>query len=274
MAVTMTLQEAIDNAAEWQEAFQEAKDKYHTLRTEHQSKPLKEPKEMSKWFRKMINAQQALEWYFGYKVVDSRGNEQFIGGTIQYLAGEAQRIKERSNLGERFKNRTFDNFDKKLDISAYNAARNYANDDNLFKNKRNSLIIFGRVGSGKTHLAAAIANDCVERGVPAIFGTWQTHLERIKNEFEHTGENKALAEIKSVPLLVIDDIGKERKTEWTQSVLFDVVNYRYEHLLPIIFTTNFTADELANHCEHAVFSRMYEMSTAIETIGADYRERD
>ena len=222
----------------------------------------------------MIDAKQSLEWYLGYSVTDSCDNEQHIGGTIQHLAGEAQRIKESSNLGERFKSRTFANFDKKLDVSAYNSAKNYANDEKLFSEKRNSLIIFGKVGSGKTHLAAAIANELVERGIPVIFGTFQTHIERIKNEFEHSGENKALSEIKTIPMLVIDDIGKERKTEWTQSVLFDIVNYRYEHLLPIVFTTNFSADELANYCEHAVFSRMYEMSTAIETIGEDYRERD
>lgn len=208
-----------------------------------------------------------LEWYQGYEK-----DGVHVSGLIQKLANEAQRLKESSNLGARFSNRTFDNFDPRKDQNAFNVCRNYANDEDIFSRKRNSLMLMGGVGSGKTHLAAAIANTLIDRGIPVLFGTYSEQLEKIREEYDQTGQKKHLSMMKNTPMLVLDDIGKERKTAWTQQILFDVVNYRYEHLLPIIITTNFDADGLANHCEEAVWSRLYEMSSAVTTSGKDYRQ--
>lgn len=222
-------------------------------------------------YHDMIEAKMAVEWYLGYDEEDYYGNRIHHGGLVQKLAGEAQRLRESMNLGARFMNRTFGNFEVSRDRKAYQEAVAYTHNENIFKDKRNSLIIFGGVGSGKTHLAAAIANDFVDRGIPAMFGTYQTHLENIKNEFDNTGLRKQLSEIKNVPILVIDDIGKERKTEWTQSILFDIVNFRYEHLLPTIFTSNFNDTDFANYVGHPIWSRLNEMCTAIRTTAGDHR---
>lgn len=219
----------------------------------------------------MQDAKMAIEWYFGYAEEDAYGNTKRVGGMVQKLMNEAQRLRERMNLGTRFLDRTFSNFNSARDRNAYNEAVRYAEQENLFSDKRNGLIIFGAVGSGKTHLAAAIANDFVERGIPAMFGTFQAHLDNIKSEFDTSGQGKYLSEIKSTPILVIDDLGKERKSEWTQSILFDIVNYRYEHLLPTIFTSNFNDTEFANYCGTPVWSRLYEMCRAIRTTAGDYR---
>jgi len=202
---------------------------------------------------------------------DRYGNEILKGGLIQKLAGEAQRVKEDSNLGERFSNRTFGNFEANRDPNAFNLCRDYANNDNLFRMKKSSIVLVGGVGSGKTHLAAAIANNLIDRGIPVLFSTFSDHLEHIREEYDHTGKKEYLAKMKTVPMLVLDDVGKERKTEWTQNILFDVINYRYEHLLPVIITTNFSYDDLANYIGDAVFSRLYEMGSAIATRGKDYR---
>ena len=193
-------------------------------------------------------------------------------GVIQKLAGEAQRLKESSNLGERFGNRTFGNFDPRRDRQSYEVCHNYANDEEIFSKKRNGLMLLGGVGSGKTHLVAAISNALIDRGIPVLFATFSEHLEHIREEYDHTGQKKYLSQMKNTPMLVLDDIGKERKTEWTQQILFDVVNYRYEHLLPVILTTNFNADELANHCGAAVWSRLYETCSAVVTSGGDFRQ--
>lgn len=212
-----------------------------------------------------------LEWYYGYDGTDRHDNTIHHGGLIQKLAGAAQKLKEASNLGERFSNRTFGNFDPRRDSTAFLNCRDYANNDNLFRLKRNSLIIYGGVGSGKTHLAAAIANTLIDRGIPTLFGTFSEHLEHIREEYDHTGQKKYLSMMKNTPMLVLDDIGKERKTEWTQQILFDVINYRYEHLLPVIITSNLDFDGIGNHVGNAVFSRLYEMSGAVQTSGGDYR---
>lgn len=216
---------------------------------------------------RISEAKTMLEWYQGYE-----DNGVHVPGVIQKLANEAQRLKEASNLGERFSNRTFGNFDPRKDQNAFNICRSYANDTEIFNKKRNGLILMGGVGSGKTHLAAAVSNTLIDRGIPVLFGTYSEQLEKIREEFDKTGQKKHLSMMKNTPMLVLDDLGKERKNAWTQQILFDVVNYRYEHLLPIIITTNFDADGLANHCESAVWSRLYEMSSAIRTAGGDYRQ--
>lgn len=218
------------------------------------------------------DAKIMIEYYLGYESTNSYGETIHVPGLIQKLAGEAQRVKEASNLGERFSDRTFGNFQAMRDQKAFEACRDYANNDKLFHNKRNGLMILGSVGSGKTHLAAAISNTLMDNGVPVLFGTFSEHLEKIRAEYDHTGQKKYLAQMKNIPVLVLDDIGKEKKSAWTQQILFDVINFRYEHLLPTIITTNFDADGLANHCEQAVWSRLYEMSSAVVTRGGDYRQ--
>lgn len=197
----------------------------------------------------------------------------FHPGVIQMLSGKAQRLRANSNLGKRFLNRTFASFDAKRNKPAFDKASAYADSNKLFDDPKNSLLFIGGTGTGKTHLAAAIANLLVERGIQARFGTFQAHLDEIKKEFDTSGQKHYLDDIKGVPVLVIDDLGKERKTDWTQSILYDIVNYRYEHILPTIITTNLSADEIANHVEGAVWSRIYEMCDTIVMQGKDYRTR-
>lgn len=284
MATEMTLQEAISNATAWRGQMMEAQKVIETIEYDSPEK--------SAARRKYNEARQALEWYEGYYEIPSevkrkamaengghysreeidRRDMIFHEGLIQKLSGKAQRLKESSNLGERFLNRTFTSFEKRRDPSAFERAAAYANRDTLFSDANNSLLFIGSPGTGKTHLAAAIANRLVEIGIPARFGTFQAHLDNIKKEFDTSGQRRYLDEIRGVPMLVIDDLGQERRTDWTKSVLYDVVNYRYEHLLPMVMTTNLRPDDFANYCGTAVWSRLYEMCDTIMMNGADYRQ--
>ena len=217
-------------------------------------------------------AKMMLKWYQGEVSRNAQGDIVYQDmGIIKKIAGEAQRLKESSNLGARFLNRTFGNFETRRDPSAYQQCKAYSEREMLFSDKRNGLLIFGGVGSGKTHLAAAIANSFINRGIPVLFGTYSEHLEKLREEFDSKNRGY-LSSMKNTPVLVLDDIGKERKSEWTQQIIFDVINYRYEHLLPTIITTNFNADGLATHVGGAVWSRLYEMCSAVTTSGKDYRQ--
>ena len=244
--------------------------------------------------RKKNDAKTMLEEYLGWTehagdfiedaiAPDGRSighweKEIFHKGVIQKKLEEAERLSEESNLGERFKGRTFASFDAKRDREAFDACSRYANDPMLMVRKCNGLVLYGDYGTGKTHLAAAIANALISKGKPVLFGTFITHLENIKQEFDHVGQKTYLSKMKVTPVLVIDDLGKEKKSDWTRQVLFDVVNYRYEHLLPTIITTNLARadnfDALANHVEGAVWSRLCEMSNFVATKGTDYRQEN
>ena len=181
----------------------------------------------------------------------------------------AKKLRENSNLGIRFAHRTFESFDKGRDENAYKKCLDYV--DHFKDTERNSLLLAGGYGTGKTHLAASIANKLMDDGVPVLFDTFSGHLNKLKIEF-NGGKSVYLNQMKNVDMLVLDDIGKEKISEWSQSVMFDVINFRYEHLLPIVMTTNLKSDSLKEYLGGAVWSRLCEMCSGVMTRGEDYRQ--
>lgn len=282
----LTIEELNKRAEGFQEQLLEAETELQ--RTESHSLPWRSA------FRKRRDARQALEELLGWtehrgefiedaiapdgRSIGHWSEEIFHKGVIQKRLEEPERLLAESNLGERFKGRTFASFDAKRDREAFDACSKYANAENLLELQRNSLLIAGGYGSGKTHLAAAVCNALVGRGISVLFGTAIEHFNKIRDDFEHTGFNKHIATMKSANVLVIDDLGKEKKSDWTKQTLFDVVNYRYEHKMPIIITTNLVGEDgqdfsaLANHVEGAVYSRICEMCNIVVTKGGDYRQ--
>ena len=151
-------------------------------------------------------------------------------------AKKAERIREKSNLGERFKRRTFESFNPVFNQNAYDRCLYYS--EHYKDSERNSLLLIGTVGTGKTHLAAAISNKLMDKGIPVLFDTYSGHLNKLKDEFDRKAKREHLKLMQDIDVLVIDDVGKEKQTEWSRSVMFDVINYRYEHILPVIITSN------------------------------------
>ncbi len=189
--------------------------------------------------------------------------------TVEQLKSRAVFLRKQSNLGKRFSMRTFENFDASDNRRAYEACKRYV-DLKVYDREKNSLIICGSYGTGKTHLAAAIANQVVNKGVSVLFDTYGGHLEKIKNEFNSTGASY-LNLMRTVDMLILDDVGKEKQTEWSASVMFDVINHRYESMKPIIITSNFNSEQLEEYFGEACYSRLIEMCNAVVTQGSDKR---
>lgn len=169
--------------------------------------------------------------------------------------------------GPRTVARTFKAFEQDKQPKAYRACRQYV-DNETYKTGM-GLLLIGSNGTGKTHLAAAIANSLLEAGIPAMYDTWAGHLQMLKDEFDE-GERKHLALMKKVDLLVIDDLGKEKVTDWNAEILYEVINSRYEHRRPVIITTNCTPAELEAR-DPAVYSRICEMCDLQVMTGKDVR---
>ena len=193
-----------------------------------------------------------------------------------------------SGMGERFRQRAFETF-KETDGNrqALAFARNFTEHFDGLEKKlgRNGLFLTGGLGTGKTHLAAAIANDLLSKGHPVICMTMIDLLDRIKRTFRErdSEDGEVLGLYKRVALLVIDDIGKELPTDWAISTIYNIVNGRYEANLPIVVTTNYSGDELIarmtpkdtgdDMTARATVDRLVEMCVGVELSGESWRQK-
>jgi len=152
--------------------------------------------------------------------------------------------------------------------SAFEAARAFAETPSGW------LLIQGRFGVGKTHLAAAVANHCVGRGLPTIFLTVPDLLDNLRYTFssEDTTFEERFEQIRQAPLLILDDFGTQNTTDWAREKLFQILNYRYVNHLPLVVTTNLALDEL----EGRIRSRLLDADLVHKVVihAPDHRRPD
>lgn len=137
------------------------------------------------------------------------------------------------------------------------------------------LVLTGEYGSGKTHLAAAIANHREEAGDTTLFIVVPDLLDHLRATFNPNspiGFDRRFEEIRTAQFLVLDDLGTESATPWAKEKLFQIVNYRYAARLPTVFTTTQNIDEI----EPRLRSRMYDLRrcTIISDFAPSYRGGD
>lgn len=161
---------------------------------------------------------------------------------------------------------TFANFYDRTDVDsrqdrkglrlALAAAQEYAEDP------VNWLLFFGHHGSGKTHLAAAIANYRYSQGFPALFITVPDLLDHLRATYSpasSTSYDKRFAEIRTTSLLVLDDLGTHSATAWAKEKLYQLADYRYSARLPTVITSSLSLEQLEQQDEK-LFSRLVDRS--------------
>lgn len=152
------------------------------------------------------------------------------------------------------------------------AMQNYVEHFDEFQAQGKGLLLFGGVGTGKTFLAACVANALIDKGVPCLVTNFARIANTVQGLFE--GRQEYYDSLNKFPLLVLDDLSAERKTEYMQEIVFNVIDARYRAKLPLIVTTNLTREELMHTADityQRIFSRLFEMCTPIEIAGADRR---
>lgn len=196
-----------------------------------------------------------------------------------------QRIIGQSGMGDRFLTRTFEGFViDQGNQRAYATARRFVDTFEERRKDGKGLYLQGPMGTGKTHLAAAVANALMAMGVPVMLMTMQRILDCIKDTYDDGAEESTsdvLDQLRTATLLIIDDLGKEQPTGWAQSEIYRIVNDRYEHMRPTIVTTNYDDVALAKRLAggrsadavtaEAIVSRLREMTAAVPMTGADRR---
>ncbi|MFQ6031061.1 MAG: ATP-binding protein, partial [Dehalococcoidia bacterium] len=109
------------------------------------------------------------------------------------------------------------------------------------------LLFSGPQGCGKTHLAVGIAGEGLRGGQPVFFAFVPSLLDHLRATFSPDspiGYDELFEQIKTVPLLILDDLGAESSTAWAEEKLYQIVVHRHELRLPTVITTSFTVDEL------------------------------
>jgi DNA replication protein DnaC len=149
--------------------------------------------------------------------------------------------------------------------NAYNQAKTFA------ENREGWLLMMGRFGCGKTHLAAAIANAAIEEGISTLFLTVPDLLDWLRYAYsggELSFEDR-FEEIREIELLILDDFGTQNATAWAQEKIFQIMNHRYVNRLPTVVTSNM----LFNDFEGRIRSRLQDpnLVTIVKILAPDYR---
>lgn len=161
-----------------------------------------------------------------------------------------ERLMRLSNL-EGLQAFTFDTFDPKPAYLsrehqhslqyAYNTCSHFANQPEGW------LLIMGTYGCGKTHLAAAIAYELLQSGHSVLFQVVPDLLDHLRTSFSPGSEmtyDELFDQIRSIPILILDDLGSQSSSAWVQEKLFQLLNHRYNLKLPTVITTNSRLDDI------------------------------
>jgi DNA replication protein DnaC len=145
------------------------------------------------------------------------------------------------------------------------------------------LLLMGPVGVGKTHLAVAILRGLMEKGVPCSFYEFGSLLKEIQdsyNPISKTSELTVLAPVYQAEVLVLDELGASKPTDWVKDTMMQIIGTRYNDRRLTIFTTNFfdtrrtpTDETLEDRIGARLRSRLYEMCKTVHLDGEDYRRR-
>ena len=140
--------------------------------------------------------------------------------------------------------------------------------------KNVGLLLFGDVGTGKSFAAGCIANALLDQNVPVLMTNFPTILARLSGTF---GAERVdfLASLGDYDLLILDDLGVERSTEYSMELMFSIIDSRYRSGKPLIVTTNLTLDEIKHPPDlaHArIYDRILERCAPILFAGKNFRE--
>jgi len=194
----------------------------------------------------------------------------------QVIRNERMRMFQLSNL-DAFHDMTFETFkvqgrlglgDQQLRSLqyAFNKAQSFAS------SPKGWFLLMGGYGRGKTHLAAAIANQVVAMGIPTMLVTVPDLLDWLRFTFDGSDSTleQRLEELRTIRLLVLDDLGTQNATPWAEEKLFQIINHRYINKQPTVITTNLSLNEI----DGRISSRLQDpdLVDKIEITSQDYRK--
>ena len=189
---------------------------------------------------------------------------------------QIRELKRLSLMDARLSGNKFSLF-QKTDENARNLklCLRYAEHFDEMLKKNQGLLMYGTVGTGKSFSAACIANHLLDEGISVMMTSFVRILEVIQGGRE--SDEATLDQMNRVQLLIIDDLGAERGTDFALEKVYNVIDSRYRAKLPIILTTNLTLEEMKNETEpryERIYDRIFEMCYPMRYAGLSWRKRE
>jgi DNA replication protein DnaC len=231
----------------------------------------------------------------GWKMIAASSGPPRAARCECHFAQRAAELLAAARIPPRYQHCTLENFDvpegaREL-LLAHRQATAYSQDyPGLVDRDRSGLLFYGGVGSGKTHLAVAITRRLLERGIACKFVDHRALLKQIQATFDPLNpatEASVVQPLLEVEVLILDDLGVGRATEWALETLHYILNHRYSQQRATIITTNLEDTEARGHrlsdaaesgltslaqaVGERLRSRLYEMCVFVALHGPDFR---
>lgn len=192
-----------------------------------------------------------------------------------------EKLLAAARLPRRYVDCQFDNFKKRnmTQTRAYKLSFDIAMQ---YPQVEQGLLFMGSVGIGKTHLAVSVLKLLIEKGVTCLFYEFGSLLKEIQNSYNpvsKTSEFSVLEPIFDAEVLVLDELGASKPTDWVRDTMMHIINTRYNDKKLTLFTTNYldtrrreTEETLEDRIGARLRSRIYEMCQTVIIEGEDYRK--
>lgn len=218
-------------------------------------------------------------------------DEGYVNGVpcVCRQQAELDRIIAGSNLPAKLRQQTFDKFELKWysttkktpqGVTERTCARDALRSCQAFVARvlegrvDKGLFVSGGVGLGKTFLLSAICNSLIEARVPTLYVVFSDLIAAIRDSFNPESsqtESRIMAATKEARVLILDDLGAEHVTDFVTNRLFDIINYRCNHSLPLVVSSNLGASQIAELYGPRIASRLLEMCEPVTLAGEDIR---
>lgn len=187
---------------------------------------------------------------------------------------EIERLKKISLMDERFSDAKFQNFKtNKYNQRNLKLCKRYAFHFDKMLKQCQGLLMWGSVGTGKSFAAASIANYLIEQKVPVIMTSFTKILKTIDSD--RSEESNEIDKLGRAKLVIFDDLGAERSTDYALEKVYNIIDDRYRQKLPMILTTNLTLDEMKQETDirySRIYDRIFETCYPMQFTGPSWRK--